>query len=161
MGIPASVDIEAPASVVWKWVTDAECLVQWLPGLVSDEVIEEKEGHVGTRFKQVWNHGGRDMDMEGVVTEWRENERVAVDLDCSAFMMTVEDDLVQKGDMTQLTQTSSVRYKGCMILMGWFFSLLMKKKMVEQTEVQLQTLKALCEADAKGELETPSEQEAD
>lgn len=161
MGIPASVDIEAPASVVWKWVTDPDCLTEWLPGLVSDELIDEKEGHVGSRFKQVWNHGGRDMEMEGIVREWVENERVAVDLECSAFSMTVEDDLVHTNGVTTLTQTSSVRYKGCMILMGWFFNLLMKKKMIEQTETQLQTLKELCEGDARGEHETPLELEAD
>lgn len=161
MGIPASVDIVAPPNVVWTWITDPECLTQWLPGLVSDELVEEKDGHVGTRFKQVWNHGGRDMEMDGVVKEWKEFDRVVVDLECSVFTMTVEDDLVYADGVTRLTQTSSARYKGCMILMGWFFNLLMKKKMIAQTEGQLQALKVLCEADAKDELDIPSEQEAD
>lgn len=151
MGISASIDIKAPASIVWKWITDPDCLVQWLPGLVSDEVIEEKEGHVGTRFKQVWNHGGKDMDMTGVVKESVENERIVVDLDCSFFAMTIEDDLAHADGVTRLTQTSHVRYKGCMILMGWLFSLLMKGKMKRQTLEQLQTLKSFCEADARGE----------
>ncbi len=154
MPITQSVDVDAPIELVWKWGTDPERLKQWIPELVSDEVIEEKPGHVGTRFKQVWLERGREMEMEGVVRQWDENRFISIDLECSLFAMTLENTFEQVGGKVRMTQTSDVQYKGCFKLVGLLTGWLMNKKMKEQVSEQFTRLKQLCEAEARGETST-------
>ena len=147
MNTVASVDINAPPSAVFPWIHDRERLRQWLPSIESDEVIEEKPGHVGTRFKQVYKEGKRRIEMEGEITAWEQDRRLGVFLWCPYFEMKLDYTLEPTGDATRLTQRGDMRFKGFMRLFGCMAPL-MRKKAQRQIEAELTKLKGLCEAEA-------------
>ena len=46
-----SIDIDAPPSRVFTWIEEPDRVCQWVHNMESNEVIEEKEGKVGTRSR--------------------------------------------------------------------------------------------------------------
>lgn len=144
-----TVEIDAPAGVIFPWITDGDKVSQWVSNLVSDEAIEEKEGHVGSRFRQMFSENGREFEMEGEVLRWEQDRLVAVRMTCSMFdmelCMTI--DPIADG-RHQITQDGHIHMKGLLKIVGLLFGWMMKKKACKQGQDDLNTLKRLCEEDA-------------
>ncbi len=147
-----TVDIDAPAPIIFTWITEGDRIPQWVTVLVSDEVIEEKEGHVGTRFRQRYNENGREFEMEGEVLQWEQDRLCAVRMTSSMFdmelCMTI--DAIEDG-RHRVTQEGDITMKGIWKVFGFLFGWMMKGKARKQADDDLATLKRLCEAEHAGE----------
>ena len=70
--------IDAPAALVFLWLDDNERLLKWVPNLIKDEALTDMPGKVGSTFAQTFLENGREMEMEGEITAFEENERMRV-----------------------------------------------------------------------------------
>ncbi len=119
--------IDAPREIVFLWLDDAERLKQWIPTLVEDEPLTETADKVGSTFKQVYLERGKTMELIGTVTAYTENEHMRADI--SGKMFDLDIDYVLKAlseTQTELTQSTSISFKGGMKFIAPVFGLLAK-----------------------------------
>lgn len=156
MKMTQTIDIAAPPHIVFKWITDPDKLSQWITVLETSETIEDREGHVGSRFRQTFTEHGRQFTMDGQVTRWQQDRAIGIELTSSMMDMTIDQDLEPiasggggvGGDGTRLTQRTDLRFKGFMKLIGLLMKVLPDKKGREKLEADLAKLKGFCEAEA-------------
>ncbi|MEM8884353.1 MAG: SRPBCC family protein [Planctomycetota bacterium] len=122
-----SIEVEKPRSEVFAFLTDDENLPRIVPNLADHGVIEDKPGKVGSTFWHEYEEHGRRMKMTGVVTEYREPERWAVEMDGAMFGLEVAYTLDELGpSSTRINQYSKARFKHIFKLMGLLFGKKMK-----------------------------------
>lgn len=110
--------INAPANIVFLWLEDNERLKQWIPSLIEDEPITETPDKVGSTFRQVFLEGGKEMEMTGEITAYKENERMRVYMTGKMFTLDVDYLLADEtGSQTALTQDTEIKMKGFMKIM--------------------------------------------
>lgn len=122
--------IDAPASTIFLWLEDKDRLKQWVPNLAEDEPIIETPEKVGSRFRQVFLENGREMEMEGEITAYVENQRMRVMMTGSMFNLDVDYALTALSEtQTEVTQHSAIKFKSfwkimspIMVLMSKFSS---------------------------------------
>lgn len=152
-----SVLIDAPASVIFPWISDGQRVCQWVSNMERDETIEEKQGHVGSRFRQYYKERGKEIVMEGEVLAWEQDRRVKIVTACSMFEMTIDMTIDPAGapgapgpGQHRVKQDADIRLKGFAKVMGFLFGWMMRKQACKQGDADLRTLKRLCEAEAQG-----------
>ena len=72
-----SIDIAAPAHIVWKWIVDPGNYLVWNTDFSEYTTFDHKEGKVGTTYYMVGMKGGSQVKIDCVVTDRVENERFA------------------------------------------------------------------------------------
>jgi carbon monoxide dehydrogenase subunit G len=143
-----SIEIAAPPAQVFKWVNDGECLKQWVPGLVENEILTTEDGAVGSRFRQIYLENGRRMEMNGRVTRFEENRYLACELVGDMFDLKVDYRFDASNGRTLLTQNSEVLFKSR--LMKVVMSILkpfIKASRRKQIDEQFEKLRAFVESD--------------
>jgi len=110
--------IDAPPAVVFLWLEDNDRIKKWVPNLIEDEAITETPDKVGSRFRQVFLEGGKEMEMIGEITAYTENERIRIDMTGKMFDLDVDYILKALSDtQTELTQDTEIKMKGFMKIM--------------------------------------------
>ena len=148
MQMTHSVNIAAPPHIVFQWVSEPDKLVQWISVLQSEERLEDKPGHVGSRFRQRYKEGGREFTMDGQVTRWEQDRAVSVHLTSSMVDITIDQDLEPISIGTRVTQRTNLQFKGVMKLVGGVMGALSSKKNERQMQADFDKLKGLAEAQA-------------
>lgn len=54
MKTSCSIDIDAPPEHVFRWIDEADRVMQWVPNLVENEDLEVTENKIGSTFRQVY-----------------------------------------------------------------------------------------------------------
>lgn len=140
-----SVDILAPPSRVFYWLDDAKRVMAWVDGVVENEDLEVTDEGVGSTFRQVFEENGRKMEFQGVVTFYEKDSRLAATLTGEFFDLDVGYVLEPVGSSTRLTQTSRVRFKGFLKIVGPLMSSFMKKAGLKKLDGDFARFKELCE----------------
>lgn len=141
-----SVDIRATPERIFTWLDDAKRCMEWCDWCVESEDLAVAEGRVGSTFRQVYVEGGRRMEFFGTCTEYVANKRLGARLTGERFDLEVHWSLAPMTTATRLTQTSRVRFKGLMKLLGPLMTPFMRKAGLRQLEGDFGRLKELCEA---------------
>jgi carbon monoxide dehydrogenase subunit G len=142
-----SIDIAAPPARVFHWIHDAERNKQWLPNLVESEVLEQRPGEVGSRFRQMYVENGRRMEMFGTVTGYEQDRYLACEI-TGPFTLFVDYRLEATGSGTRVTQNSQVRMNGFLMkLIGALMKPMMNKMAAKNAGDSFGKLKRLAEAD--------------
>ncbi len=142
--------INAPVAMVFLWLEDDERLRQWVPNIIEDEVLVETPEKVGSRFRQVYLEGGKEMEMIGEITEYTLDERMRVyiigdmfDLDVDYWLKPLSD------DQTELTQNTIIKFKGVMKIIAPIFGVLSKFSSKDPQAQAHAKLKEMAEAEHK------------
>ena len=142
-----AMQIDAPPEDVFSWISDRERLLQWIPNLVEYVQTVDKDGGVGSRFRQVYVENGRRMEMEGEVVEFERNRRLGCDIRGKVFDLSVHYQLEDLGGRTLLTQSSEVRFNSApMKIISVLMQPLIKKSSLKQVESSFSKLKYLIES---------------
>ncbi len=145
MKISNKIDIQAAREKVFYWLEEPERAKQWVTSVTKSEIIDETPNKVGTTFKEYVEENGRGTELQGIVTEFVPNERFSVHLEGEFNITDVSFSLVQKGEITQLTQDVDLRFKGMTKVLTLFLRVPIKKKIIKQTQKEFARLKELCE----------------
>ena len=102
---------------------------------------------IGTTFRETIEENGRGVEMQGVVTDYRENQLLAMHLSGKFNVVDVEYRLEEFEDGTRLTLDSSIRFKSFIKALSILMRPIFKKKIVAQLHGEFAKLKEICERD--------------
>ena len=140
--IECSIEINRPVAEVFAWIEDPEKAMLWQESVTKGEILEEREGKVGTRFREYVEEDGKGTWMTGEITEFVPTKKIGFALDGEFNSVNVRFEVKPSGEGCQVTQKADIRFKGA----ARVFGLLAKKQIEAQMKRELGELKRLCEA---------------
>ena len=141
-----SIEIDATPERVFYWLDDAERVMEWVPNIVENEDLEITEDKVGSTFRQVYEEHGKRMEMQGIVTGYEPNKRLACEINGQQFDLFLDYRLEDLSGRTRLTQDSAVKFKGFFKILGPIMVPFIKKSSMKQLEESFSKLKNFVES---------------
>lgn len=145
MKISHAIDILRPPEDVFPWIGSPERAMVWMTSVSSTEFLHRTPDMVGTTFREVVADENGSTELQGVVTDYRPNQRIAFHLQGRYNVVDVEYQLEAIEAGTRLTQAAEVRFKSFLWLVSIVMGPLFRKKLLEQVRREFATLKELCE----------------
>ena len=139
----ATVEIDRPIDEVFEYTN--KNVAEWSLTVVEDEVIEEKQGGVGTTFRCITEDHGKRMELQGVITRYEPPNHSEVHLTGQLFDIDAEYLFEDLGGRTRVTQRSTVTPKGFLKIIFFLFGWMMNKAGCKALEKELANLKRLLE----------------
>jgi carbon monoxide dehydrogenase subunit G len=145
MKITNTIEIQATPAKVFYWLGDPTRAMEWMTSVSRTEIIEKTPGWIGTRFREAVEEDGRQTELQGVVTDFVENERTAFHLEGKFNSVNVVWTLRGTGQTTEVCQVAEVRFKGLLRVLSVVLGPALKKKIIAQGQYEFARLKELCE----------------
>ena len=144
-----AIEIDARPSQVFYWLDDPDRVMKWVSNLVENEELHQTANRIGSTFRQVVDENGRRLELQGSVTGYEPDQRLAVHLQGKDFELDVDYRLEELAGRTRLTQHSQVRFRGLMKPMGLLMRPFFRKAALKQLDQNFAKLKDLCESRAE------------
>ena len=119
----------------------------WQTNVSKTEILQETPDMIGTTFRETIEENGRGVEMRGVVTDYRENQSLAMHLSGKYNVVDVEWRIEERGERTRLTLNSNIRFKSFIRVLSILMRPAFKKKITTQLQGEFARLKELCERD--------------
>ena len=145
MKITHAIEILNSPEKVFYWLENPDCAMQWMENVTKSEIINQTPDMVGTTFREYVEEGGQGTELQGVITDFNPNKRLAFHLEGDFNSVDVSFVLEEKGENTQLTQRAEVRFKGKLKVIGVLLHPFLKWKLKKQIQGEFSDLKKLCE----------------
>ncbi len=145
MNISITIDIKNTPNKVFYWLEDPSRAMKWMTSVSKTEIISQTPGMVGTTFREIVEEDGRGTELRGVVTDFVSGKRLAFHLEGDYNTVEVSYTLEEQGELTRLSQTAEIHFKGLLRIFSLLFGCLLKRKIVNQAQSDFAKLKALCE----------------
>jgi uncharacterized protein YndB with AHSA1/START domain len=100
---------------------------------------------VGTTFRERVEDDGGGIDMEGSITAYEPNRRIAFHLESRVNEVDVDYRVEAVGDLVRLTTISNVHWRFPVNVIALFAGRAMKRAILEQSSREFARLKELCE----------------
>ena len=117
----------------------------WQTSVSKTEILKETPSMIGTTFRETFKEDGSSVEMEGVVTDYRENQVLAMHLSGKYNVVDVEWRIEERGEHTRLTVYSNIRFRSFIKIVSILMRPVIKKKIVAQLQGEFAKLKELCE----------------
>jgi uncharacterized protein YndB with AHSA1/START domain len=150
MRIDLTVDVRSDLETVFSRLAEPEKAMVWSTSVVGGEIIEPKPGMVGTTFRERVEEDGGGVDMQGSITAFEPNHRIAFHLESRVNKVDVDYRVDQIGDVVRVTMTSNVKWLFPVNVISLFGGRAVKRKIVAQSSSEFARLKELCEAPSVG-----------
>jgi len=147
MKISYAMDINCTPEKVWYWLGTPERAMVWQTSVTKTEILQRTPNWIGTTFRETIEENGSGTQMEGVVTDYRENQALAMHLSGKYNVVDVEWRIEEMGEHTRLTIYSNIRFRSFIKILSIIIRPVFKKKITEQLQKEFATLKELCEHD--------------
>jgi uncharacterized membrane protein len=143
----STVVINKPVKEVWDFFKNPDNLILWLSGFQKFEHISGIPGSVGAKAKHHFIERGKELVLDGELTEVVEEKRIIGILDSSMMSNNVTNNFTDLGkDQTEVSISSDTQFKGFL----WKqIGPLMKGEFKRRQEKDLQTLKQILENGTK------------
>ena len=145
MKIVNTIAINAPRQIVFSWLDDKDRAKRWMQGISRSETIRETPERVGTTFRECLEEDGHEIEMEGVVTDFVQDELLSVHLESKVHTADVTFALEERDGVTLLRQDVALQFKGVLRVLDLLMHARIKRKITSQTRSEFQALKRLCE----------------
>ena len=142
-----AVEISRVPEAVFDFTT--QHVAEWSEIVVSDEIITEVPGGVGTTFRTTVEDRGRRMQFDGEITKHTPPTAHSVSLKGMQFDMQVDYTFDDLSGRTRVIQVSVVQPKGVLKLFFFLFGWMMKRSGCDAAQKQLDNLKRLLEESAE------------
>ena len=147
MEINHSILINSSKEVLWKWIGYPENAKIWMESVSETEYIHRTPNMIGTTFRETVADEGGELEMDGVVKDYQENERLVFQLTSQIHEVIVEYNIIENRDALRLDVITSIRWKFPMNILSVFAGSKIKKQIYESSAREFQKLKELCEND--------------
>ena len=147
MKLTYSIDINCTPEKVWYWLGTPERAMVWQTNVSKTEIIKETPNWIGTTFRETIEENGSGTEMEGVVTDYRENQALAMHLSGKYNVVDVEWRIEETGERTRLTLHANIRFRSFVKVFSILMRPVFKKKLTGQLQGEFARLKELCERD--------------
>ena len=147
MKISYTMDIDCTPEKVWYWLGTPERAMVWQTNVSKTEILEETPNMVGTTFRETIEENGRGVEMFGVVTDYKENQSLAMHLSGKYNVVDVEWHIEGMEEHTRVTLNSDIRFRSFLRVVSIFMRPVFKKNIMRQLQEEFARLKELCERD--------------
>lgn len=147
MRISYTININAAPEKVWYWLGTPERAMVWQTSVSKTEILQKTPDWIGTTFRETVEENGRGTEMQGVVTDYVENQSLAMHLSGKYNVADVKWRLDGTEGRTRLTVNAEVRFKSLAGVLSVLMRPVFKKKITGQFQEELARLKELCERD--------------
>ncbi|MCO5186292.1 MAG: SRPBCC family protein [Anaerolineae bacterium] len=110
--VKRSIDIQAPAPMVWNHLTDYDRVLEWNKQYDLFSIVEDVPDNVGTRYVTMEKFRGKTLRNECVITEWVANRRFGFSGDSAEYHKEGIYTLEPKGDACRITMEITLTPKG-------------------------------------------------
>ena len=117
----------------------------WQTSVSKTEILQKTPDWIGTTFRETVEEDGRGTEMQGIVTDYRENQSLAMHLEGKYNVVDVAWRIEEMGECTRLTLNSNIRFKSFVGLLSVLMRPVFKKKIVAQLKGEFARLRELCE----------------
>ncbi|MBN1644178.1 MAG: SRPBCC family protein [Dehalococcoidales bacterium] len=140
-----TMDLNCTPEKVWYWLGTPERAVQWQTNVSKTEILEKTPDWIGTTFRETIEENGKSAEMQGVVTDYRENTVLAMRMIGKYNSVEVEWHLQEMGERTLLIMNSDIRFKSILKFISIVLWPVFKKNIRRQLSGEYTKLKELCE----------------
>ena len=147
MKLTYTIDINSTLENVFSWIGIPERALVWQTSVSKTEILHETPNMIGTTFRETVEENGRGTEMRGVVTDYRENQVLAMHLSGKYNNVDAEYRLEEIEGCTRLTMSSNIRFRSFLKILSIILWPVFKKKLLRQLDREYATLKRLCERD--------------
>jgi uncharacterized protein YndB with AHSA1/START domain len=155
--IELSIEIKAAPETVWYWLGDPERAKRWMTSVGQTEYIERTPDLIGSTFRETVQQDGQSTELTGIIVDYVPNRQMAFHLEGDYNIADVQFSVQTEHEITRVTQTAEVRFKGLLKVTSLVFGRTIKRNIVHQSTQELATLKRLCECSPPGD-EAPNNQ---
>jgi len=148
--ITLSTEIYADPETVFYWLGDPERARRWMTSVGHTEYIERTPELIGSTFREIVQGDGQSTQLTGVVVDYLPNQRMAFHLEGDYNSVEVLFTLQTEQDITRVTQTADIRFKGLLKVSSLLFGRAIKRNILRQSNEELAALKRLCEQNPSG-----------
>ena len=143
-----TIDINSTPENVFSWIGNPEKALVWQTSVAGGEIINETPDMIGTTFRETVAENGRGVEMRGIVTDYRENQAMAMHLESKYNIVDVDYRIEEIEGCTRVTMSSNIRFKSFLKIMSIILWPAFKKKTLKQLDGEYARLKELCEQGA-------------
>ena len=139
--------INKPVKEVWDFFKNPDNLIRWLSGFQKFEHVSGIPGTVGEKAKHYFLERGKELILDGELTEIIHEKRITGTLDSTMMLNTITNSFNDLGNQqTEVSISSDTQFKGF-----WWKQIgpLMKGELRKRQQKDLQTLKELLENESK------------
>lgn len=111
MKLVYTIDINSTPETVFSWLGTPERAMEWQSNISRTGILHETPNMIGTTFREIIEENGRGVEMRGVVTDYRENQVLAMHLGGKYNNVDVEYCLEEIEGCTRLTMSSNIRFR--------------------------------------------------
>ena len=147
MKLTYTIEIKTTPEEVWYWLGNPERAMVWQTNISKTEILQATPDMIGTTFRETIEENGSGVEMQGVVTDYRENQSLAMHLSGKYNVVDVEWHIEEMGEHTRLTLYSNIRFRSFIKILSILMRPVFKKKITEQLQGEFARLKELCERD--------------
>jgi hypothetical protein len=140
-------DINCTPEKVWYWLGTPERAAIWQINVSKTEILEKTPNWIGTTFRETIEENGRGTEMQGVVTDYRENQSLAMHISGKYNTVDVVWRISEKGNYTRVTMNSNIQFKSFLRLFSLVPWPAFKRNIQRQLDREYVKLKELCEQD--------------
>ena len=140
-----AIDINVTPEKVWYWLGDPEKAKVWQTSVARTEIVHQTPDWIGTTFRETVEGDAQGVKIEGVVTDYRENQALTMHLSSKFHTVDVAWRLEGIKNHTHLTVKADIRFKSFMRLLSLLFWPAFKKQLTGQFQKELGRLRELCE----------------
>ena len=147
MKLSYTIDINCTPDRVWYWLGTPERAMVWQTNVSKTETLQETPNMIGTTFRETIEEDGRGVEMCGVVTDYRENQSLAMHLSGKYNVVDVEWQIEEMGERTRLTIHTNIRFRSFVGVLSILMRPAFRNKITEQLQGEFARLRELCERD--------------
>ena len=140
-----TMDISCTPEKVWYWLGEPERAMVWQTNVSKTVILEKTPNWIGTTFRETIEENGSGTDMQGVVTDYRENQSLAMHMSGKYNTVDVQWSIKKVGQYTRLTVNSNIQFKYFLRIFSIILWPAFKKNIRRQLDKEYAKLKELCE----------------
>jgi len=144
----AAIEIAAPPSKIFEFMTDPKHLQSWQPNVVEARPLPPGGLQVGAHVAATVKEYGRRFDVDLLVASMKRNEHIAYRMEAPAVSADVEYQLVQWGSQTLVFSTTAMRPKGFLRSLFPLIQGLINRMLQRKMASRLMLLRAAVESHA-------------
>ena len=145
MKIQCSNEILRPPEVVFPWIAEPEKAMQWQKNVKGGEITGETPEIIGTTFKEVIEEDGNVLEMEGMITEYKQDEFIGFHIQSKIHEFDVRYALEEVNKATKVSIEVTIDWKFPMNVVRLFIGKKIEAGLVNQLNSELLDLKRICE----------------
>jgi len=138
-------DINCTPEKVWYWLGTPEKAVVWQTNVSKTEILKKTDNWIGTTFRETIEENGKSEEMQGIVTDYKENKSLAMHMSGKYNMVDVAWHIKEMKNYTELTLHSNIQFKSFIRIFSIILWPALKRNIQKQLRREYTKLKQLCE----------------